>query len=93
MLEDWLRLRVDVELVHCRSLFGPRDRVNVARMEGSIEPGDVAVLEPAQGRISTVQPRAAKGRGRRETPDKRRLCVLFATSASRTLVKEISLRT
>ena len=60
MLEDWLRLRVDVELVYCRGLFGLWDRVNVARMERPIEPGDVAVLEPAQWRISTA---GSKGTG------------------------------
>jgi hypothetical protein len=42
-------LRVNVELVHCRGLFGLWDRVNIARMEGTIKPGDVAVLEPIEG--------------------------------------------
>jgi hypothetical protein len=62
VLEDWLRLRVNVELVHCRGLFGLWDRVNIARMEGTIKPGDVAVLEPAQRRISKAL--GSKGTGK-----------------------------
>jgi hypothetical protein len=61
VLEDWLHLRVDIELVHHRGFFGFWDRVNVARVEGSIEPGDIAVLEPAHRRISDAQ--AVKGAG------------------------------